>query len=109
MSPSPKKSQNRFSGKFYRLIGNILDNPNFKCDCEVFYEIDWVIDESNVVRPDVMVVCGNSNEEIQIFPPTIILETASPSTVIKDRNTKFTLYEMCGVKYYIMADPQKNL
>jgi Uma2 family endonuclease len=108
MSPSPKKSHNRLSGKFYRLIGNILESSNFKCDCEVFYEIDWVIDENNVVRPDVMVVCGNSGDEIQTFPPTIILETASPSTVIKDRNTKFNLYEMCGVKYYIMADPQKK-
>jgi Uma2 family endonuclease len=61
-----------------------------------------------VVSPDVMVVWGNSGDEIQTFPPTIILETASPSTVIKDRNTKFNLYEMCGVKYYIMADPQKK-
>jgi Uma2 family endonuclease len=38
----------------------------------------------------------------------LILEVASPSTIIKDRNTKFSLYEMCGVKYYIMADPQKK-
>ncbi len=99
MSLSTKKNHNRFSVKFYRLIGNILESSNFKCDCEVFYEIDCVIDEYNVVKPDVMVVCGNSNEEIQTFLPTIILETASPSIIIKDRNTKFNLYEMCGVKY----------
>ena len=108
MSPSPKKSHNRFSGKFYRVVGNALETSNLQCDCEVFYEIDWVIDEHNVVRPNIMVVCGNTTDEIQMFPPTIILETASPSTRMKDRNTKYNLYEMCGVKYYIIADPEKK-
>jgi Uma2 family endonuclease len=32
-------------------------------------------------------------------------EIFSKSTQLKDRNTKFNLYEFCGVKYYLMADP----
>jgi Uma2 family endonuclease len=108
MSPSAKKKHNRFPGKFYRLVGNILDEKKTDCSCEIFYEIDWVIDESNVVRPDVIVVCGEPSDDYQIIPPVIILESSSPSTYLRDRNTKFNLYEMYGVKYYIKADPQKK-
>jgi len=108
MSPSPKREHQEYSGKFYRSLGNLLENNKLNCDCKVYYELDWIISEDTVVCPDVMIVCGKFETEFLTFSPTLILETASPSTVIKDRNTKFKLYEMCGVKYYIMADPQKK-
>ncbi|MBX2924633.1 MAG: Uma2 family endonuclease [Chitinophagaceae bacterium] len=37
-----------------------------------------------------------------------MIEIFSKSTQLKDRNTKFSLYEFCGVKYYLMADPDTN-
>ena len=89
-------------------MGNLLEQKNNVCECEIFYEIDWIVDNNTIVRPDVMIVCGNNNDEYQTFPPTLILEASSPSTRMKDRNTKYNLYEMCGVKYYIIADPQKK-
>ena len=108
MSPSFSKNHNRYSGKFFRLVGNLLEQLNTSCECEIFYKIDWIVDYSTVVRPDVMIVCGDNSDDNQKYPPTLILEASSPSTRMKDRNTKYNLYEMCGVKYYIIADPEKK-
>ena len=108
-SPSPSKNHNRYPGKFFRLVSNLLEQLNTSCECEIFYEIDWIVDDKTVVRPDVMIVCGDNSDDFQKYPPILILEASSPSTHMKDRNTKYNLYEMCGVKYYIIADPEKNL
>ena len=107
-SPSPSKNHNRYPGKFFRLASNLLEQLNTSCECETFYEIDWIVDDNTVVRPDVMIVCGDNIDDYQKYPPTLILEASSPSTRMKDRNTKYNLYEMCGVKYYIIADPEKK-
>ena len=107
-SPSPSKNHNRYPGKFFRLVSNLLEQLNTSCECEIFYEIDWIVDDKTVVRPDVMIVCGDNSDDFQKYPPTPILEASSPSTHMKDRNTKYNLYEMCGVKYYIIADPEKK-
>ena len=108
MSPSPKYEHQKFSRKFSSSTSNLLVNCNEECNCEVLYELDWLIDNETIVRPDCMIVCGKINEDYLTFPPTLILEISSPSTRMKDRNTKYNLYEMCGVKYYIIADPEKK-
>jgi Uma2 family endonuclease len=51
-----------------------------------------------------MVVCGEFKTDFLHFPPSLILEVTSHSTRLRDRNTKFTLYEMYGIKYYLIAD-----
>ena len=51
-----------------------------------------------------LIVCGEFKDDFLTFPPQLILEVSSHSTRLRDRNTKFTLYEMYGVKYYLMAD-----
>jgi Uma2 family endonuclease len=61
-----------------------------------------------VVQPDVMIVCGSFETDFLTFPPSLILEITSPSSRLRDRNTKFTLYEMYGVNYYLLADTDKN-
>ncbi|RYZ51406.1 MAG: Uma2 family endonuclease [Chitinophagaceae bacterium] len=38
-----------------------------------------------------------------------MLEILSPSTILKDRNTKFNLYQAYGVRYYLIADIGKKL
>jgi Uma2 family endonuclease len=108
MSPSPKREHQKFSANFSRKVGNLLEESKINCDCDVYYELDWIISEDTVVCPDVMIVCGKFVDEFLTFPPTLILEVASHSTRMKDRNTKFNLYEMCGVKYYIIADTEKK-
>ena len=109
MSPSPKYEHQKFSQRFSSATSNILANCSKECNCEVLYELDWLIDNETIVRPDCMIVCGKINEDYLTFPPTLILEISSPSIRMKDRNTKYDLYEMCGVKYYIIADPEKKI
>ena len=78
------------------------------CSCETYYELDWIVNDNTVVRPDCMVVCGDFKEDFLTFPPQLILEISSPNTRLRDRNTKFSLYEMYGVKYYLIADCDKK-
>jgi Uma2 family endonuclease len=108
MSPSPKRPHQSFSSKFSRTLGNILEREKMQCNCEVYYELDWIITDNTVVRPDCMLVCGDFNEDFLTFPPQLILEITSHTTRLRDRNTKFTLYEMYGVKYYLIADCDKK-
>lgn len=104
MSPSPKRDHQNFSSKFNRQVGNLLEENNLICDCEVYFELDWIVNENTVVRPDGMIVCGKFEEDFLTFPPTLILEICSHATKLRDRNTKYLLYEMYGVKYYLIAD-----
>ena len=104
MSPSPNRKHQSFGGKFIRAVGNALEQEKSICDCEVLYVLDWIVNDNTVVRPDCMIVCGRIEDDFLTFPPQLILEISSHSTRLRDRNTKFTLYEMYGVKYYLMAD-----
>jgi Uma2 family endonuclease len=106
MAPSPIRSHQWFSGKFIQKAGNELDKINLHCQCQAYRELDWVIDEDSVVRPDCMIVCGDFTEDFLTFPPTLIVEISSHSTKLRDRNTKFNLYEMKLVKYYVIADTE---
>ena len=90
-----------------RLIGQSLfsiQNNEINCNCEVFAELDWKINEETVVRPDLMIICGETTGNFLEFPPVLIIEIISPSSVSIDRVIKFDLYREQGVKYYLMID-----
>ena len=107
MSPSPRMKHQLIGKKIVRRIDDSLLN-NEACNCQAVYELDWIIDESTVVRPDIMVICGSLEGDFLRYPPTLIVEILSETTRLKDRHTKFTLYEQQGVKYYLLADPAKE-
>ncbi len=100
-SASPKHS--KVQAKFIILTGNILQEKS-NCNCNIFVELDWKINETTVVRPDVMIICGDTNDEILEFPPILVAEILSPKTTKTDRVIKFDLYQENGVKYYLMID-----
>lgn len=106
LMPSPKRKHQQYNFRFARLIGNILAGKS--CDCEAYGEFDWIVNNETVVRPDAMIVCGKFETDWLTFPPALILEIASPSTYLKDKNVKHKLYEMNGVKYYVLADTEKE-
>ena len=64
--------------------------------------VDYYISEDTVVRPDVVVVCGNLREKITTTPK-IIFEVVSLSSVKMDEHIKFELYEKEGVEYYCLV------
>jgi Uma2 family endonuclease len=106
--PSPKKKHQNFNKRFVVMVENALNNLSSSCQCEIQFELDWIINEETVVRPDSMIVCGDFNSDFLTFPPTLILEVASQSTFLKDRNIKLKLYEANNVKYYLIANPDKK-
>lgn len=108
MSPSANRNHQWFAGKFIQKAGNELDKTAKNCNCQVYSELDWVIDEDSVVRPDCMIVCGDFKEDFLNFPPVLIVEISSHSTKLRDRNTKFNLYEIKKVKYYLIADTENK-
>lgn len=106
MSPSPLNKHQLMGSDLHVYFYNMLRENKASCNCRVLYEKNWIIDETNVVRPDILIACGNLDPEGHITePPFLIVEILSRATRLKDRNTKYALYEFCGVKYYLMADP----
>ncbi len=92
-----------------RIVRNLiveLDKEIKKCGikCEVIPNIDYYISEDTVVRPDVIVICGNIREKITTTPQ-IIFEVVSPSSVKMDEHIKYELYEREGVGYYCLVYP----
>lgn len=108
MSPSPKREHQLAERRFMRLVEDALTIKNNLCDCTVYHELDWIIDENTVVCPDVMIVCGKFENDFLRFPPVLIMEIASDKTRLKDRNVKFKLYEANGVRFYLMADIERK-
>lgn len=106
MTPPPFGPHQAVAARLIRVLGNQLDAAG--CDCEVLHEIDWIVSEDTVVRPDVLVVCGGVPEMHVIEPPVFIAEIVSPSTEQKDRGAKFALYGQFGVEYYLVLDSSKQ-
>ena len=42
---------------------------------------------------------------LHTFAPSLIVEILAPSTALKDRHTKYALYQSQGIKYYLIVDP----
>jgi Uma2 family endonuclease len=109
MSPSAKMGHQWVGTNIVANFTIALRKEKTTCGCKLLYETDWIISEETVVRPDISIVCQpiNPNDFIRAAP-VLIVEIASGSTRLKDRNTKFMLYQACGVKYYLLADPDKQ-
>ncbi len=84
---------------------------NLDCsDCVVYVSpIDWKVNDSTVVQPDVALFCEETKEQYFSKTPPLIIEVLSKSTALKDVTTKFSLYEKEGVKYYIIIEPESEI
>jgi Uma2 family endonuclease len=76
MSPSPMRE--------HQLVVNLicfeLTEDTKECEeCDVVSELDYIIDDENVLRPDVALICGEENDFIT-KAPKVIVEVLSPST-----------------------------
>ena len=108
MSPAPNMRHQHISGKLYLALTNALANST--CNCTAFLPIDYKIAEDTVVQPDVLVVCNPQMAgKVLEQTPALVAEVLSPSTALKDRNSKYHLYEEAGVPYYLIIDHEKSL
>ena len=115
MTPAPNTKHQRTVVTFLRRIADSLDESKRKSghgDCEVFVSpIDVILGEGTVVQPDVLVVCDPAkiSERGIEGPPDLVVEVLSPSTAIKDLNSKRWLYESSGVPEYLVLDPESQI
>lgn len=80
-----------------------------KCKhCKVYDFIDLKFEEDAILQPDCVLVCGATNKNYLDFPPTLVVEILLEATALKDRISKFSIYESSGVKCYLFIDPEKN-
>lgn len=102
MSPAPiRKHQSLASEIIYHLRTQLSD-----CElCEVLGEVDYKVNEETVLRPDVTLTCGETNEAYLTKAPEIVVEIISPSTAKRDEKYKFEIYEEEKVNYYILIYP----
>ena len=95
MAPFAVHSHQIASGKIYKqLDDSVEDCPN----CYAIIEGEVKFNNQTVVRPDVMIKCGEI-DDISITPE-IIFEVVSKGSRRRDEVMKFNLYMQEGVLYY---------
>ena len=108
MSPAPKIKHQSISVNLVVEIKNKLKNNN----CKVFEApTDVVLDEYNVVQPDIFIVCDKKKitEDNIKGAPELIIEIVSKTTAYKDTKIKKDLYERYGVEEYILIYPELEI
>ena len=103
MAPSPVGIHQIISVNFSRMLDEIIEECE---DCFVMIEEDYLVSENTVLKPDIAIVC---NEDIYSFiknTPKLIVEVISPSTIKRDEEVKFKIYEEEGVEWLILVYPE---
>lgn len=107
MSPNPIPRHQRVAAEMTTEI--ILSLRKSKCkSCKAYQPMDFIISDDTILVPDILIVCGKITKKFLDFPPGLVVEILSPSTVLRDRNTKYHLYQAQGVKYYLIVDAEKE-
>ncbi len=80
----------------------------------LFAPLDVLLDEYNVIQPDMLWVAPHSKtatitKERIVGAPDFVVEILSPSTASFDRKRKFKLYETHGVHELWLVDPEAGL
>ena len=104
MSPSPNKVHQRISRKTCILLDSCI--KTIDCNCEIFYELDWRVNEATVFCPDVMILCNDNDPNFPSRTPVLIVEIISQSPVSHDKLIKYNEYAKYGVPNYIIIDPK---
>jgi Uma2 family endonuclease len=107
MSPAP-------SPRHQCIVVNIVAElraamKKSKCkNCKVYDFVDLKVEEDTILQPDASIICGAIHKKFVDFPPTLVVEILSESTALKDRITKFSIYEKFGIEYYLIVDSEKE-
>lgn len=103
MSPAPMRIHQSLASSIITELHKQLDNcPK----CEVLGEVDYKISDDTLLRPDIVLTCGETNDSYLTKAPEIIVEIISKSTAKRDETYKFSLYEAEKVSYYILVYPE---
>jgi len=103
ISPAPNHGHQNIAGNIFAEFRDSLRNIACK-HCKVYQPIDYIVDENTILQPDLLIVCKPIIGKVLDFAPDLVVEILSPSTALKDRNTKFDIYESQGILYYLIVD-----
>lgn len=104
MSPAPSTRHQAIAGNFFSCLYRQLTGKS----CRPFMApTDVRLSETDVVQPDILVVCdpGKIKPSHIDGPPELVVEILSPGTSAKDLREKKWLYQRSGVREYIVVDP----
>ncbi|HMW65304.1 MAG TPA: Uma2 family endonuclease [Chitinophagaceae bacterium] len=76
--------------------------------CQVSQPVDYLVADDMILQPDILIVCKPIIKKYLDFPPTLVAEVLSPATALKDRHTKYAIYESQHIPYYLIIDPDKK-
>jgi Uma2 family endonuclease len=102
MTPAPSLKHQKALGTLHlKFAGFFLG----KASTVFIAPTDVVLDDRNVVQPDLFVVCDkNKMTDANIKgAPDLVIEVLSPSTCLKDKREKKALYERFGVREYLLV------
>jgi Uma2 family endonuclease len=115
MSPAPRRLHQTVSGNLFFELKSFFK----ECNCKVYeapFDIrlkkrkgtDQEID--TVVQPDISVFCDLTKLDDRggIGAPDLVVEITSDSTMKKDYNEKFNVYEENGVREYWIVNPDSQ-
>ena len=105
MSPMPAPKHQRIGANILIEFGNKLKNCKH---CHVYQPLDYKVSDEIIVQPDMLIVCDKIEKSYLDFPPSLIVEILSPATALKDRHSKFDIYEEQQIKYYLIVSPDKE-
>lgn len=106
MSPSPFGRHQTVVTRLAYAFSSAIEKQN--CTAEAIAELDWVVNDRTVVRPDLIVVCGEVPQRHLHSAPGLVAEVLSESTRQNDLNFKRELYESEGVPTYLVIDPDSS-
>jgi Uma2 family endonuclease len=107
MSPAPTPSHQRVCAKMISRLEQALESSHCK-NCQVYNFIDYKIQDDTILQPDILIVCGEIQKKYLDFSPALVVEILSPATALKDRHTKYEIYQQQGVNYYLIVDIEKK-
>ena len=102
MSPLPRPAHQTVAGNLHAEFRTALKAAG--CNCKVYQPIDYKISENTILNPDLLIICKSITKNFLDFPPSLIVEILSPATALKDRHTKFEIYQQQQIPYYLIVD-----
>lgn len=107
MSPSPVRRHQDLVFVLRRQIAAELELHKGCAACSHVHDLDWLVNDDTVLRPDIAITC-NQKEKFITAAPVLIIEILSPATAVKDRQIKYEIYKERKVKYYILVNPENK-
>lgn len=107
MTPAPVPLHQMVSGNIFNLLSTHVKTNQL--GFVLYAPCDVVLDELNVVQPDILFI---TRERAEIITekniqgaPDLIIEIISPTTAYYDLVSKKDVYQQFGVKEYWLVDP----